>query len=66
MGIETDLEFIKAFLEYNGKYENCIANIESMSNVIINCSAETFGLTQEEFNKRCHVKESDLIKNNEE
>ena len=65
-GLATDLEFVKSFLDEYGEYENSIANIQSMCDVILNSCAETFNLTKEEFNKRCEIDESDLKKNIEE
>ena len=62
-GISTDIEFIKSFLDNNGQFENSIANIESMCDVILNTTAETFNLTTENFNKRCDISESNLQKN---
>ena len=61
-GLKTDLEFVKSFLDNYGQYENSIANIDSMCDVILNTTAESFNLTQEEFNKRCDISESDIKK----
>ena len=63
-GISTDVEFIKTFLDNNGKFDNSIANIESMGEIIISCTAESFNLSQEEFNKRCNIDKSDINNNN--
>ena len=65
-GLATDLDFVKSFLDDFGEYENSIANIDSMCDVIINTTAETFNLTTEEFNKRCDIDESDIKKDIEE
>ena len=64
-GISTDVEFIKTFLDNNGKFDNSIANIESMGEIIISCTAESFNLSQEEFNKRCNIDKSDINNNND-
>ena len=64
-GISTDVEFIKTFLDNNGKFDNSIANIESMGETIISCTAESFNLSQEEFNKRCNIDKSDINNNND-
>ena len=66
--ISTDIEFVKTFLNKNGQFENCLANIESMFDVIINCTAKTFNMTDEEFNKRCKFEQNNINnidKNNE-
>ena len=65
-GLATDLDFVKSFLDDFGEYENSIANIDSMCDVIINTTAETFNLTTEEFNKRCDINESDIKKDIED
>ena len=54
-GISTDIDFVRAFLDNNGQYENSLANIESMGDVIINCTPENFNLSQEEFDQRCSL-----------
>ena len=51
--IHTDIEFIKLFSKDEGKFESCLINIESMYDSIINCTAEDFNLSQEEFDKKC-------------
>ena len=61
LNIYTDIEFIKIFSENEGKFENSLANIESMCNVILDFTAKTFNLTQEEYIEK--VKE---IRNNDE
>ena len=65
-GLATDLDFVRSFLDDFGEYENSIANIDSMCDVIINTTAETFNLTTEEFNKRCDIDESDIKKDIED
>ena len=62
-GISTNIEFIKSFLDNNGKFENSIANIESMCDVILNTTAETFNLSTENFNKRCDISNNNIQKN---
>jgi len=52
-GISTDIEFVKEFLDNNGKFENSLVSLESMCDVILNCNATNFNLTDEEFKKRC-------------
>jgi len=56
LNIYTDIEFIKAFSENNGKFENSLCNIESMCDVILDCNAKNFNLSQEEYIEK--VKES--------
>ena len=51
--ISTNIEFVKAFLENNGLFENSIANFESMIDIVINSTAESFNLTEEEFKQKC-------------
>ena len=52
--IHTDIEFIKIFLENKGQFENSLVNMESMINVILECNHDSFNLTPEEYNNRCH------------
>ena len=56
LNIYTDIEFIKTFSENNGKFENSLCNIESMCDVILDCNAKNFNLSQEEYIEK--VKES--------
>ena len=54
--IFTDLEFIKTFLDIkNGVYSFHIKQIESAINILLNCDEKNFGLSKEEFNKRCNM-----------
>ena len=53
--IFTDLEFIKLFLESKiGVYSFNIKQIESAINMLMSFNETNFGLTKEEFNKRCN------------
>ena len=61
--IHTDVKFTELFSENCGKYENSLANFESICNVMNNCSAETFGFTKEEFEKKCKEEENEIIRN---
>ena len=58
--IYTDIKFTALFTENCGKYENSLANFESMCIVMNNCSAETFGFTKEEFDKRCNEEVNEI------
>ena len=51
--ISTDIEFTKTFLEKFGENENELVNLYNMSNAILKTTAETFNLSEEEYNKRC-------------
>ena len=51
--IYTDLEFIKLFSENYGEYENSLISFESIYNLILNSSAESFNLTPEEYKQKC-------------
>ena len=51
--IYTDLEFIKLFSDNYGEYENSLISFESIYNLILNSSAESFNLTPEEYNQKC-------------
>ena len=53
--INTDIEFIKLFLENSGEYENALINFQSMCDVIINTDANSFNLTKEEYYKKCLI-----------
>ena len=52
INIYTDTEFIKIFSKDNGNSENSLVNIEFMFNIILNCTAKDFKLTQEEYNEK--------------
>ena len=50
----SDLEFIKLFIDSEkGEYSFNIGQIESAINMLMNCDEKNFGLTKEEFSKRC-------------
>ena len=51
--ISTDIEFTKLFSENYGKFENSLANFESICILMISCTYETFGLTKEEYEQKC-------------
>jgi hypothetical protein len=52
--IYTDLEFIKLFLDTKkGVYSFNIKQIESAASMVMSCNEKNFGLTKEEFDKRC-------------
>ena len=51
--IYTDVEFVKSFLEHNGKNDCNLTNIESICSLVLNINNETFHLTKEEFIKKC-------------
>ena len=53
--IYTDLEFIKLFLDSKkGVYSFNIKQMESAINMVLNCNENNFGLTKEEFVKKCN------------
>ena len=52
--IFTNLEFIKIFSDNYGKHEICLTNLEVIYKLILNCKAEYFHLTQEEFEQKCN------------
>ena len=53
--IFTDLEFMKLFLESKvGSYSFIIKQMESAINMLMNFNETNFGLTKEEYNKRCN------------
>ena len=50
----TDLEFIKLFLDAKkGLYSFNIKQMESAINMVLTCNEKNFGMTREEFDKRC-------------
>ena len=51
--INTDIEFIRLFSENYGKHNINLANFENMYKDIIKYTAKDFGLSQEEFEKKC-------------
>ena len=51
--IYTDVEFVKLFLDNNGKNDCNLTNIESICSLVLNTTNETFHLTEEEFIKKC-------------
>ena len=51
--IFTDIEFIKIFLDNDGKNENNLSIFESIYNLILNYQADNFDLNQEEFEMKC-------------
>ena len=53
--INTDIEYIKLFLENSGEYENALINFQSMCEVIINTDANSFNLTKEEYYQKCLI-----------
>ena len=53
--INTDIEYIKLFLENSGEYENALINFQSMCDVIINTDANSFNLTKEEYYQKCLI-----------
>ena len=54
--IFTDLEFMKLFLESKvGSYSFIIKQMESAINMLMNFNETNFGLTKEEYNKRCNA-----------
>ena len=53
--IYTDIEFIKLFLGDSGEYENALMNFKSMCKVIIDCNADTFNLSKEEYEEKCII-----------
>ena len=57
--MSSDIEFVKLFLDDNGKNENNLANIESICSLVLNSNNLTFHLTEEEFSKKC----KDVINN---
>ena len=57
--IHTDIKFTELFSENCGKFENSLANFESMCLIMKNCSAKTFGFTKEEFEKKCKEEENE-------
>ena len=61
--IYSDIKFTALFTENCGKFENSLANFESMCIVMNNITAKTFGLNEEEFDKRCN-EEINANKNN--
>ena len=61
--ISSDIEFIKIFMD-NINNENNLANIESMCDLVLNCTAKNFNLTQEEYNEKVkEARNNDEIKN---
>ena len=57
--IHTDIKFTELFSENCGKFENSLANFESMCLIMKNCTAKTFGFTKEEFEKKCKEEENE-------
>ena len=54
--IFTDLEFMKLFLESKvGSYSFIIKQMESAINMLMNFNETNFGLTKEEYNRRCNA-----------
>ena len=50
----SDLEFIKLFLDYDkGSYSFNIGQIESAISMLTDCNEKNFGLSKEEFSKKC-------------
>ena len=61
--IYTDLNFIKLFLDSKkGVYSFNIKQIESAASMVMACDEKNFGLTKEEFNKRCNFMASNKNK----
>ena len=51
--INSDIEFVKLFLNNDGNNENNLTNIESICALVLNINNLTFHLTEEEFSKKC-------------
>ena len=49
LNIYSDIEFIKLFSNNDWRFENSLVNIESICNIVLDSTAETFNLTQEEY-----------------
>ena len=54
--IFTDIEFMKKFLDTkNGVFSFHVKQIESAIDILLHCNEKNFGVTKEEFNKRCSM-----------
>ena len=51
--IYTDLEFIKIFLKNLASHNKSISDFESRYKYLIDCKAEDFNLTQDEYQRKC-------------
>jgi hypothetical protein len=52
--IYTDLEFIKVFFTNNGQNDYLLNQIESIYNLVLSYTPNSFNLTNEEYRKRCY------------
>ena len=52
--IYTDLEFIKVFFTNNGRNDYLLNQIESIYNLVLSYTPNSFNLTNEEYRKRCY------------
>ena len=54
--IFTDLEFMKKFLDIkSGVFSFHVKQMESAIDILLHCTEKNFGISQEEFNKRCNM-----------
>ena len=62
--IYTDIQFIKLFLPENGQNDFSISSIESMYTLILETNEKHFGMTPEEFKRKCIDANNDHHTNN--